>query len=117
MARLSALTVRPGNVVVADFPGVRETKRRPALVASTDAYHRARPDVILAVLTGNLAAATTSMDYHLQDWAAAGLHHPTAFRAFLITLPREDLVHVIGHLSDRDWDEVQTRLLQAVAVN
>lgn len=57
MARLSALSVKPGDVAVADFPGVREVKRRPALVVSTAAYHQARPDVILAVLTGQIAAA------------------------------------------------------------
>jgi len=39
MAESPAVKVRPGDVVVADFPGITGTKRRLALVVSTDTYH------------------------------------------------------------------------------
>src|SRR5947207_1217507 len=97
----------PGEVVIADLPGAVATKRRPALVVSTKAYHAARPDVILALLTGNVAAASGPTDYVLQDWSAAGLHQPTAFRCYLVTIAAADIVRSIGNLSDRDWQEVQ----------
>lgn len=116
MAEFPAVKVHPGDVVVADFPGITGTKRRPALVVSTDVYHTVRPDVVLGLLTGQIAAATSPTDYRLQDWAAAGLRTPTAFRTFLITLPQVDVVAVIGHLSQRDWAAVQDRLRQAIAV-
>jgi mRNA interferase MazF len=116
MANLSALTVRPGDVVVADFPGVMGVKRRPAVVLSSEAYHSARPDVVLGLLTGQVAAATSPTDHALGDWQASGLRSPTAFRTFLITLPREDLIAVVGHLSPHDWSEVQARLRLAIAV-
>ena len=45
----------------------------------------------------------------------AGLHNPSAFRTFLATLPAPN-VNVIGHLSERDWQEVQARLRIALAV-
>ena len=32
-------TLKAGDVVVADFPGITGVKRRPAVVVSTDAYH------------------------------------------------------------------------------
>lgn len=115
MAELSALSVKPGDVVIADFPGVWEAKRRPALVVSTAAYHQARPDAILAVLTGQVAAATQSTDHVLHDWSAAGLHRPTAYRTFLITIPRQDIVAVIGHVTERDWLQVQVRLDRSIA--
>ena len=115
MANVSALTVHPGDVVVADFPGVQETKRRPALVVSSAAYHDARPDAILAVLTGQVNAATSATDYVLRDWRTAGLHLPTAYRTFLITLPRQDILAVIGHVSDQDWREIKARLALAMA--
>ena len=38
--------VKPGDVVIVDFPGVTGIKRRPAVVVSTDTYHRTRPDTI-----------------------------------------------------------------------
>ncbi len=116
MAELPAVKVHPGDVVVADFPGITGTKRRPALVVSTDTYHAARPDVILGLLTGQVAAATSPTDHHLQDWSDAGLHIPTAFRTFLITLPQVDVIARIGHLSEQDWAEVQSRLRLSIAV-
>jgi len=116
MADLSTLTVRPGDVVVADFPGITGVKRRPALVVSSEAYHSARPDVILGLLTGQIGVATGPTDYLLQDWRSSSLHTPTAFRAFLITLPREDVIAIIGRLSDRDWTKVQACLRLAIAV-
>lgn len=106
--------IQPGDVVTADFPGVTGTKRRPAVVVSTDAYHQHRPDAILALVTSQIGSATSPTDYVLQDWSAAGLHKPSAVRCFLFTLPRTDLV-TIGRLSDTDWAEVQSRLKIAVA--
>lgn len=106
----------PGDVVTVDFPGVRGLKRRPAVVVSTDLYHSHRPDVIIGILTSQIAGATAPTDYILRDWAAAGLRQPSAFRAFLATIPQAS-VRVIGHLADRDWQEVQARLKLALAAS
>lgn len=108
--------LQSGDVVIIDFPGAVQTKRRPALVVSTDVYHTTTPDTILAVLTTNTAAATLPTDYVLQDWAAAGLARPSAFRAYLRTELQTDVVRVIGKLTDADWLEVQARVRIALAV-
>lgn len=109
------MTFTPGDVVTARLIGVARTKRRPAVVVSTDTYQASRPDVILAEITTQVARATGPTDYVLQDWAAANLRAPSACRVFLHTLPAADL-RPIGHLSDRDWAEVQARLRIALAV-
>ena len=108
-------TIKPGDVVTVDFPGTVVRKRRPAVIVSAQAYHAARPDVILGLLTSQIADAVKVSDYLLMDWAEAGLVRPTAFRAFLTTLPASTVV-VIGHLSERDWQAVQQRLRIALAV-
>jgi mRNA interferase MazF len=109
-------TLRAGDVVVADFPGITGVKRRPAVIVSTDEYHNYRPDVVLAAITTNLTAATTPMDYTLSDWAAAGLHRPSAFRTFLVTLPQAQVLAVLGQLTGADWGAVQDRLRRALAI-
>lgn len=106
---------KPGDIVILDFPGAQRIKRRPAVVVSTDLYHNARPDVILGLLTTNLATATAPTDYILQDWQTAGLRNASAFRAFLATMPVTSIT-VVGHLSNQDWQEVQRRLNAAIAV-
>ena len=106
----------PGTVVSVLFPGAHQSKRRPAVVVSTDTYQATRPDVVVALLTTNVANATGPTDYVLQDWTAAGLHRLSAFRAYFETLPATAILREIGHLSDRDWQEVQSRLRAALAV-
>ena len=104
----------PGDVVTVSFPGARGTKRRPAVVVSSDIYHNERPDLILGILTMNLSSATASTDYVLQDWSAAGLHSASAFRSYFgMALPTD--VHVVGQLSTRDWQAVKGCVTRAFA--
>lgn len=110
MTKISA-----GEVVVVDFPGVTGIKRRPAVVLSSDTYHATRPDVIIGLITSQTADATAPTDYLLRDWAAAGLRLPSAFRSFLVTLPRTAVVARIGQLSAADWQAVQVCLTRALA--
>jgi mRNA interferase MazF len=108
--------VRPGDVVTVDFPGITGVKRRPAVVLSTELYHRTRPDVVLGLITSQTGAAVQPSDYLLQDWAETGLRRLSAFRTFLVTMPAS-AVMVIGHLSDRDWQGVRRSLQQALSVS
>ncbi len=106
---------KPGDVVSVDFPGTQGIKRRPTIVVSTETYHSTRPDIIVGILTSQVDKATSPTDYILQDWKSAGLHNPSAFRVFLATIPSAN-TNEIGHLSERDWRQVQTRLLLAIAI-
>jgi mRNA interferase MazF len=98
------------DVVVLDFPGVKQTKRRPAVILSSTFYHGQRPDIIAGVITSQVDDATSLTDYVLRDWAQARLLRRSAFRAFLVTLPRSVIKRKIGKLSDRDWQSVFERI-------
>jgi mRNA interferase MazF len=96
----------PGDVVTVDFAGATGVKRRPVVVVSSDAYHAERPDVILGVLTSNVGATQGVTSCLIQDWKAAGLHSPSAFRAYFgMAVP--DAIRKIGRLSQRDWQAVR----------
>jgi mRNA interferase MazF len=103
-----------GDIVVADFPGALGLKRRPTVVLSSATYHATRPDVILGLITSQTASAVGATDYMLQDWSAAGLHRPSAFRVFLVTLPRSAVSAKIGSLTKRDLDAVGERVKTAL---
>ena len=60
-----------GEVIWIEFPGVVQTKRRPAVVLSSAAYHAVRPDVIVGLITSQTAKANTPTDFLLQEWRAA----------------------------------------------
>jgi len=106
--------LRAGDIVTIDFPGARGVKRRPAIVVSSPTYHKHRPDVIVGIVTSQIAKATAPTDYALQDWFTEGLHRPSAFRTFLATLPAIAATH-IGHCSERDWQGILDCLGKAIA--
>ncbi len=111
-------TMKPpdsGAIVVVDFPGVTGVKRRPAVIISSALYHRERPDMILGIITSQIDYAIAASDYLLKDWKAAGLHRPSAFRAFLVTLPRSAITARIGQLSEADWLAARERVKVALA--
>ena len=58
-----------GDVVLLDFPGVKQTKRRLAVILSSPLYHDHRPDVIAGLITSQVDAASSPTDYVLRDWA------------------------------------------------
>jgi mRNA interferase MazF len=101
--------VAPGEVAIVAFRGAVASKARPVVVVSSDLYHQVRPDCIVGILTSNLRVATTPADCVLQDWAAAGLHQPSAYRSYFNMVESSGLL-VVGRLSDRDWEAVQARL-------
>ena len=105
--------LKAGDVATVLFVGAAAPKRRPVVVVSSDEYQRHRPDVVVAILTSNLAAARTPFDYVLQDWTAAGLKQPSAFRAYLQTDLQAEVTR-IGRLSDRDWAEIRSRVAKAI---
>jgi mRNA interferase MazF len=91
---------------VGAFPGAKVTKTRPAVVLSTDDYHRHRPDVVVGLITTQAPKPLAPTDCVLRDWKQAGLHAASFFRPFPVTLPQRE-VRLIGRLSDSDWASVR----------
>jgi mRNA interferase MazF len=106
--------MKPGDVVWIEFPGVVQTKRRPAVVLSSATRHANRPDLIVGLVTSQMSKSTAPTDYFLQDWQAAGLRLPSAFRAFIVTLPRSAVISTMGTLTKYDWNAVIARVKLAI---
>ena len=100
-----------------EFPGIVQTKRRPAVILSSAAYHASRPDIIVGLVTSPTSKSTSPTDYLIQAWQTAGLRLPSAFRAFIVTLPRSAIVSTMGTLARPDWNEVIARVKLAIELN
>jgi mRNA interferase MazF len=101
------LKPKPGDVVVGAFPGANMTKIRPAVVLSTELYHHHRPDVVVGLVTTQPPQELAPTDCALRDWQQAGLHQPSYFRLFPVTLLQRE-VRWIGRLSESDWASVRS---------
>ena len=64
-----------GDVVLVTFPfsDRTSTKKRPAVVVSSPAYHQSRPDLILMAITSQAIMSPRSGEVIIHDWQAAGL--------------------------------------------
>jgi hypothetical protein len=106
--------LKPGDVVVGVLVAAQETKVRPAVVSRAQCTS---PSVhaVVGILTTKLPRTSGTTDYILQDCHSAGLCAMSCFRAYVLTAHRSELT-VIGHLSDRDWESVKTRVRAAFAI-
>jgi len=95
-----------GDIVIASFPGAQIKKTRPAVVLSTELYQHHRPDVVLGLITTRPPDPLSPTDCEIKNWRAAGLHAPSCFRLYLVTLLQRD-VRVVGRLAAGDWRDVQ----------
>ena len=64
-----------GNLALVPFPFTNQTttKRRPAVVVSSNAYHRERPDLVILAVTSQVRPAGGVREVAVAKWKEAGL--------------------------------------------
>jgi mRNA interferase MazF len=102
-----------GDVIVVPFPFTDQTttKKRPAVVVSSEAYHRERPDLILMAITSQLRPAPTVGEVAVLHWQAAGLLKPSVIKPLLTTIETNLVIRQLGTLHPDD----QSSLRQVLA--
>ena len=108
--RRPGVTFEPLDVVVVPFPFTdrRTTKRRPALVVSSQSFNRDQKQSILAMITS--ASGDWPSDVAVRNWREADLSVPCKVRFKLFTLDNALVVRKLGTLSRRDGQAVQNAL-------
>ena len=103
-------TCSPGDVVVVPFPFTDRaaSKRRPALVCSSDIYNRQSRHVVLAMIT-SAGGHPWPGDVPIRDLADAGLPAPSLVRWKLFTLDASFVLKRAGALSRRDRAACRSR--------
>jgi mRNA interferase MazF len=78
------------DVVLVPFPFTDQsaTKKRPAVVVSSEAYNRAKPDIILMAITSQVSAYPRIGEVVISGWKEAGLLKPSTIKSILATIER-----------------------------
>jgi len=90
-----------------------DTKRRPALVISSDDYHNSRQEVIIAAITSNITrilVGDTKLDY----WKEAGLQYPSLVAGIVQTIKNKMVIRELGKLSKHDFQRVEENLKKSM---
>jgi len=63
-------TFRFGDVVLVPFPFTdqRASKKRPAVIVSSDSYNRSRPDLILMAITSQSSSPARLGEVEIRKW-------------------------------------------------
>jgi mRNA interferase MazF len=104
-----------GNVVLVPFPFTDQTatKKRPAVVVSSEVYQRQRPDLIVMAITSQTRLASTVGEVAVVHWQAAGLLKPSVIKPLLATIESTLVLRQLGQLHAEDQKALR-RVLTAI---
>ncbi len=120
-AMLPTITYRRGAVVLVPFPFTDQSgsRRRPALVVSSDAYNQACPDRVLVRITSQPPTVPLIGDYTLKDgdWQAAGLIAPSIVRCGkIITVETSLILRELGVMPASAMSEIDQHIIAALGL-
>jgi mRNA interferase MazF len=110
------MSYRFGAVVLVPFPFTDQSasKQRPAVVVSSAAYHRARPDLIVMAITSQMRASATFGEVVIDGWQAAGLLKPSVVKPVITTVEQSLVRKTLGALNTGDQQRLKETLSKII---
>jgi mRNA interferase MazF len=104
-------TYRPFDVVVVPFPFTDKTstKKRPALVLSSELFNAEIRHSVMAMIT-TASHSSWPLDVAIANLKDAGLKNPSIVRMKLFTIDHALILKHIGHLHSQDQSSVESVL-------
>jgi mRNA interferase MazF len=101
-----------GDIVLVPFPftDLTTARKRPAIVVSSDAYHRERRDVIVMAVTSQSRPGASIGEFAVEGWKDAGLLKPSVIKPIVATIDRDLVFRKLGALRDDDLDALRRTL-------
>ncbi|HLE19706.1 MAG TPA: type II toxin-antitoxin system PemK/MazF family toxin [Vicinamibacteria bacterium] len=93
-----------GDVLLIPFPFTDQTtsKKRPAVVVSSDDYHRHRDDLVLIAVTSQSRTSKSFEEMVVLEWKKAGLLKPSVVKPVLATVEKSLVLRTLGRLAEQD---------------
>ncbi len=90
-----------GDVVLVPFPFTDQsgTKRRPAVIVSSDTYQANRRDIVIMAITSQVRQPLGFGEAMVAGWQAAGLIKPSLVKPVFTTIEQTLVVRTLGKLA------------------
>ncbi len=107
-----------GDVVLVSFVFSDETgeRRRPAVIVSSDTYHKSRQETITAAITSRTDRILVD-DHLIKDWEDAGLLFPSVVTGIIRTMKQGMITRKLGIMSKADMEAVDDNLRIALSLS
>lgn len=101
-----------GDVILVPFPFSDQTttKKRPAIIVSSDTYNSISQDIVIMAITGQIRGHIGVGEFLIEDWQGAGLLKPSAVKAAISTIEQRLVLKLLGRLSARDRSALEKAL-------
>ena len=108
-----------GDVLLVEMPFTDgpNSKKRPAVVLSTEEFNRAGIKIVVAAITSNLTSPFRLGDTTLGDWQAEGLLKPSAVRGYLGMADQRHVERILGKMTDTDFSQVEQGVASILGLN
>jgi len=102
------------DTVLVPFPFTDHTvtKRRPAVVVSSCAYHQERQDLVLMAITSQLRSVAAFGEVVIHELQKAGLLKPGVIKPLIATLEKRLVLRELGRLEHEDRRKLRAALQQ-----
>ncbi|MBL0700378.1 MAG: type II toxin-antitoxin system PemK/MazF family toxin [Desulfosarcina sp.] len=101
-----------GDIVLVPFPFTDQstTKKRPAVIVSSNPYNRRRPDIIIIAVTSRIRSAGYFGDVSVENRKQAGLLKPSVVKPIFTTIEKGLVIRKLGRMQDKDLSSCEEAL-------
>ena len=101
-----------GEIVLVPFPCTNQTasKKRPAVVVSSQQYNSSRPDVVIAAVTSQLRPVPNLGEVPVKAWRTCGLLKPSVIKPVSATVEQSLIIRKMGSLRSADLESLRQAL-------
>ena len=101
-----------GDVILVPFPFSDQTvtKKRPAVIVSSDKYNVISQDIVIMAITGQMKSRLGVGEFLIEDWQAAGLLKPSAVKSAISTIEQSLVLKLLGRFSSEDLSTLEKAL-------
>ncbi len=101
-----------GDIILVPFPFTDQStsKKRPAVIISSQAYNTERPDLIIMAVTSQIKPTSIIGEVIIQEWEDAGLLKPSAIKPVITTIEKKLALKKMGQLKNDDLAALQKNI-------
>ena len=99
-------------MVLVPFPFTDQagTKKRPAVIISSDAYNTTQRDLVIMAVTSQLRPSGALGEALVTGWQAAGLIKPSAIKPVITTIEQVLVIRRLGQLTAEDQQALRNAI-------
>ncbi len=107
-----------GDIVIVPFPFTDQTttKKRPAVVISSNSYNTTSPDIVIMAITSQTKMFFEIGECLIRNWKEAGMLKPSAIKPAISTIEQKLVLKKLGVLSTDDLASVNNTLKELLSL-